>query len=66
MLLPQFQPWVQQLPTCHVLMSLVESLAKFGGRWDGSALNTLLKGSWDLVTRVIIMVTILITTYNPN
>ena len=29
-------------------------------------LPCLLKGSWDLVTRVIIMVTILITTYNPN
>ena len=26
----------------------------------------LLKGSWDLVTGVIIGVTILITTYNPN
>ena len=25
-----------------------------------------LKGSWDLVTRVIIRVTILITTSNPN
>ena len=27
---------------------------------------TLLKGSWDLVTRLIIKVSILITTYNPN
>ena len=27
---------------------------------------TLLKGSWDLVTRAIIRVTLLITTYNPN
>ena len=26
----------------------------------------LLEGSWDLETRVIILVTILITTYNPN
>ena len=26
----------------------------------------LLRGSWDLVTRVIIQVTILITTYNPS
>ena len=26
----------------------------------------LLKGSWDLVTRVINKATILITTYNPN
>ena len=27
---------------------------------------TILKGSWDLVTRVIIKVTSLIITYNPN
>ena len=26
----------------------------------------ILRGSWDLVTRVIIKVTILITTYNPS
>ena len=26
----------------------------------------LLKGSWDLVTRVMIKVAILIVTYNPN
>ena len=26
----------------------------------------LLKGSWDLVTRAIIKVTILISTYSPN
>ena len=30
------------------------------------AVVSLLKGSWDLVTRVIVRVTILITTYNPN
>ena len=30
------------------------------------AFKVLLKGSWDLVNRVIIRVTILITTYNPN
>ena len=29
-------------------------------------MRTVLKGSWDLVTRVIIRVTILITTYNHN
>ena len=28
--------------------------------------NGVLKGSWNLVTRVIIRVTLLITTYNPN
>ena len=28
--------------------------------------NTLLRGSWDLVTRVITKVTILIITYNPT
>ena len=28
--------------------------------------SRLLEGSWDLVTRVIIKVTILIITYNPN
>ena len=28
--------------------------------------DILLRGSWGLVTRVIIKVTILITTYNPN
>ena len=28
--------------------------------------NLLLRGSWDLVTRVIIKVTIVITTYNPS
>ena len=28
--------------------------------------DPVLRGSWDLVTRVIIKVTILITTYNPN
>ena len=27
---------------------------------------SLLKGSWDLVTRVIVRVTLLRTTYNPN
>ena len=30
------------------------------------SLDSLLKGSWDLVTRVMMRVTILITTYNPN
>ena len=29
-------------------------------------MDTILKGSWDLVTRVITKVTILIITYNPN
>ena len=28
--------------------------------------KTALRGSWDLVTRVIIKVAILITTYNPT
>ena len=28
--------------------------------------HSLLKGSWDLLTRVIIRVTLLIATYNPN
>ena len=32
------------------------------GPWDGA----LLKGSWDLVTRVIIRVTVLVVAYNPN
>ena len=43
------------------------------GKGDGSSaiwclgsLGTVLKGSWDLVSRVIIRVTLLITTYNPN
>ena len=31
-----------------------------------SFMDTILKGSWDLVTRVITKVTILIITYNPN
>ena len=31
-----------------------------------AGLRIQLKGSWDLVTRVIIKVTILIITYNPN
>ena len=31
------------------------------GQW-----RFILKGSWDLVTRVIVRITILITTYNPN
>ena len=30
------------------------------------ARRDVLEGSWDLVTRVIIKVTILIITYNPN
>ena len=30
------------------------------------AKHCLLEGSWDLVTRVILKVTLLITTYNPN
>ena len=35
---------------------------------DGRAgiVDTLLRGSWDLVTRVMIRVNILIATYNPN
>ena len=32
----------------------------------GFRMISLLGGSWDLVTRVIIRVTLLITTYNPN
>ena len=34
--------------------------------WAHRSPRTLLKGSWDLVTRVINKVTILISTYNPN
>ena len=33
------------------------------GKWEG---RSVLKGSWDLVTRVITKVTILIITYNPT
>ena len=32
----------------------------------GPEILNLLRGSWDLVTRVIIKVTILIITYNPT
>ena len=35
-------------------------------RLQESSKGPLLGGSWDLVTRVIIKVTTLITTYNPN
>ena len=35
----------------------------FEGSWGS---KSLLRGSWDLVTRVIIKVTILIITYNPT
>ena len=34
--------------------------------FEGLGFRALLKGSWDLVTRVIIEVTILIITYNPT
>ena len=39
-----------------------------GCQHDGLRLAkpSLLRGSWDLVTRVISKVTILIATYNPN
>ena len=37
-----------------------------GFRVSGVRVSGVLKGSWDLVTRIINKVTILISTYNPN
>ena len=39
---------------------------EFRAGGSGLRVQRVLKGSWDLVTRVIIKVTLLITTYNPN
>ena len=49
----------------------VQALAKGKNRaerWGPATCGSIwvLKGSWDLVSRVIIRVTLLITTYNPN
>ena len=38
----------------------------FWFRSSGQGVKPILRGSWDLVTRVIIKVTTLICTYNPN
>ena len=46
------------------LLCFVGSESGLGG--IGQPLRMLLEGSWDLVTRVIIKVTSLIITYNPN
>ena len=49
------------------LWSLGFSVTSFGGVCRSNIRSLgLLKGSWDLVTRVIIKVTILIIAYNPN
>ena len=44
----------------------LEVSRKFKGSHRHECTCCILKGSWDLVTRVIIRVTILIATYNPN
>ena len=38
----------------------------FSDSHSAGKLTVLLRGSWDLVTRVIIKVTVLRTTYNPT
>ena len=48
--------------TWHLCWNSVLARACFVALW----VEGLLGGSWDLVTRVISKVTVLITTYNPN
>ena len=49
------------LHSCRPIVDELSLLEGLDFRMPG-----ILKGSWDLVTRVIIKVTILINTYNPN
>ena len=49
-----------------MIASLWQARCPTLGKKPGMLHVDVLKGSWDLVTRVIIRVTILITTYNPN